>query len=63
MRKTNRKPRDPWYKKAVAIFLTVLLVITMFFYAVLVICADMAEHPELSGTTDVKEIIEDVMSA
>lgn len=63
MRKTNRKPRNPWYVKADAIFLTVLLAVMMFFCAVIFLCADMAEHPELSGTTDVKEIIEDVMSA
>lgn len=63
MRKTNHKPRDPWYVKADTIFLTVLLVIMMFFCAVIFLCGDMAEHPELSGTSDVEEILEDVMSA
>lgn len=63
MRKTNRKPRNPWYVKADAIFLTVLLAVMMFFCAVIFLCGDMAEHPELSGTSSVCEIVEDVMSA
>lgn len=58
-----KKPRDPWYKKADTIFLTILLVIMMFICSVIFVCADMAEHPELSGTNDVKEILRDVMSA
>ncbi len=63
MRKANRSPRDPWYKKADEIFLTVLLAVMMFLCAVIFLCGDMAEHPELSGTSDTCEIIEDVMTA
>ena len=62
MRKT-KKPRDPWYVKADTIFLTILLIVMMFFCSVIFVCADMAEHPELSGTADIEEILEDVMSA
>lgn len=64
MRKiSSKKPRDPWYKKADEIFLTALVVVMMFIGAVTFLCADMAEHPELSGSNNVEEILQDVMSA
>ena len=63
MRNIKRKPRAPWYVKADTIFLTVLLVVMMFLCSVIFLCGDMAEHPELSGTANVEEILKDVMSA